>query len=568
MAATTTPTKIALRAVADCPVAGVTVYADRAEVVRTVRFELGGAGLYDVEVKGLSVHVDERSVHVSGGAGAAVILEVATRDAYDEDAGAGSGEERASAAAQKRAKLEELESDLRALENRVGATRRTAAWVDGLAESVQQSPAKMAGRDQTLLSPEWLEKVRQFAAFYATQLRDTGAELIALERQQKDLQERVAALKREINDLSGSSRQHRHRSKTATISLSATAAGPAALELAYVVNGCKWSAAYDCRVDSQGTMGLTYYGVITNGSNEDWVDASVALSTATPSIGGEPPKLGTATVSFYSPVLAPPMRGRGRRASVEFDEMMVCQTMSVESTSSRAMAAAGAPAPPMAVLTTKSSEAIASSTFRIPRKATVLSDNHEHKVTIAVVPNIAARLTYTVVPRLSEFAFLKASATNNSEYPFLPGPCSVFIDSNFVATTSLNHTSVGEDLVFFLGTDPAVKVEYRIPSAVHDEQGLIRKSSVDRFVGSITVKNTKGKDISVVVYEQIPRSDTEQIKVTVQEPDLSRQSRELQLNPKNNIEWRANIAAGQSATFTVRFQVEFPKDKSVSFTWG
>lgn len=38
-----------------------------------------------------------------------------------------------------------------------------------------------------------------------------------------------------------------------------------------------------------------------NKSQEDWLDAQLALSTATPSLGGAPPKLNTLKIAYYQP---------------------------------------------------------------------------------------------------------------------------------------------------------------------------------------------------------------------------------------------------------------------------
>jgi len=45
------------------------------------------------------------------------------------------------------------------------------------------------------------------------------------------------------------------------------------LLLSYVVMGAAWQAAYDVRVQSDNEqLDLTYYGIITNNSLDDWTD--------------------------------------------------------------------------------------------------------------------------------------------------------------------------------------------------------------------------------------------------------------------------------------------------------
>jgi hypothetical protein len=47
------------------------------------------------------------------------------------------------------------------------------------------------------------------------------------------------------------------------------------MQLSYVITGAHWNASYDVRVVSgEKTIELTYYGVITNNSTDDWLNVS------------------------------------------------------------------------------------------------------------------------------------------------------------------------------------------------------------------------------------------------------------------------------------------------------
>ncbi len=93
---------------------------------------------------------------------------------------------------------------------------------------------------------------------------------------------------------------------------------------------------------------------------------------------------------------------------------------------------------PMEVMTTSASEGVTSSTFNIPRKCDIASDNKPHKVTIKII-KLDAVFTYETIPRLQAEAFLKASIKNSAEgYPFLPGDLNIFMDGNFVSKSTMN----------------------------------------------------------------------------------------------------------------------------------
>ena len=72
------------------------------------------------------------------------------------------------------------------------------------------------------------------------------------------------------------------------------------------------------------------------------------------------------------------------------------------------------------------------STFEIPRQATIPSDNNIHKVSIGII-NLKPEFEYETVPRKNAHAFIKAKVVNDSKYALLAGPANVFFDNNFVA---------------------------------------------------------------------------------------------------------------------------------------
>ena len=71
-------------------------------------------------------------------------------------------------------------------------------------------------------------------------------------------------------------------------------------------------------------------------------------------------------------------------------------------------------------------------TFDIPRKASIPADNNAHKVAIAVL-KLSPKFEYECVPKINSHAYIKAKVINESDYPLLAGPASVFLDNNFVA---------------------------------------------------------------------------------------------------------------------------------------
>ena len=77
------------------------------------------------------------------------------------------------------------------------------------------------------------------------------------------------------------------------------------------------------------------------------------------------------------------------------------------------------------------------STFEIPRNATIPSDNNSHKVTIGII-NLKPEFEYESIPKKNTHAFIKAKVINESNYLILAGQANVFFENNFVAKVILS----------------------------------------------------------------------------------------------------------------------------------
>ncbi|CAM9101868.1 unnamed protein product, partial [Laminaria digitata] len=78
--------------------------------------------------------------------------------------------------------------------------------------------------------------------------------------------------------------------------------GPIELEVTYMIRGATWSPSYDLRVDTEtDSISCTYFGRVTQNTTEDWEGVALKLSTAEPTIHGNPPLLGTKTISLKVP---------------------------------------------------------------------------------------------------------------------------------------------------------------------------------------------------------------------------------------------------------------------------
>ncbi|CAF3374423.1 unnamed protein product [Rotaria sp. Silwood1] len=197
------------------------------------------------------------------------------------------------------------------------------------------------------------------------------------------------------------------------------------------------------------------------------------------SLGGAPPKLSTLKINYYKPPVTYSKRTL-RAETVDMDDCVHVQCLlDVQSESIRRSKGAfksyrgkSSLADDLTienqdeeyakaqvnVLASKTEASMSSTGFVIPRQSTIDSDGKPHKVTIGIL-DLTSTFIYTVVPKMSLHAYLKASTVNTSDKPLLAGPVSVFMDNNFVTHSSIDNVCVDDTFDLPLGIDISVKVE-------------------------------------------------------------------------------------------------------------
>ncbi|KAF8313124.1 hypothetical protein DL93DRAFT_2168060 [Clavulina sp. PMI_390] len=343
-----------------------------------------------------------------------------------------------------------------------------------------------------------------------------------------------------------------------TVVLSAEEPGPIELVISYLVTRASWSSLYDVRGDLAGTsrssksaevagpvVRIQYRANITQSTGEDWKNASLTLSTATPLLGTSIPKIQPWHITAWQPSdrqrwtpgvrSTPPVppvppattrktAGVATRRPHESDPDDLFGTYSSLSTPTPLPAASATSGQDNNV-----KEGTISSTFGVDGVWNIPSDGTSHKVSIANI-DLDAEVEWIVVPRNSPSAFLQCRLKNQSSYQFIAGPSAVFLDGNFVAKSTIPNVAPSELFTCSLGVDPFVRVTFHPQSKVSNTMGGTGLSSyiannnprmnVTSFKQRITIKNIRANTAigKMVVHERVPVSEDARIKVLVLQP--------------------------------------------------
>lgn len=524
-------------------ITAVTVYADRAVVTRTASVELA-AGPGELVFANLPESLNEQSLQVSGrGTAGATILDVSAKRTYTEN----TPNERVQALEEQ---LRGLGKQVRGLDDRTQLLNVRAASLDRIEASLFAPPAKDVPRGE-------LEQMNGALTYLTEQRTKIAAERATIDDERADLDRKITAATNQLNELRGGGR--RRAFKTVTVRVVAAQAGRTELSLSYTVGGASWVPSYDARVTSgERSVSLGYFGLVRQGTGEDWKDVALTLSTARPSLGGEAPKLEAWSVEVVDPTIKykqelGEVRMRGARPAA-------APVMALADSAGFGTAAGGPPEEKelnVAVATVDLGST--SATFKIAAATSIPSDNSPQKVPITNTA-LNAQPEYATTPKRQTTAFLTSKVYNNSEFPLLPGAMNVFLDGTFVATSKVATVMPGERFDLALGADEGISVKHKRVSRFVELTGLTNSGTRFTYEFQITVQNNKRTAERVVVSDQVPLSRHEKIIVKQLVPTPT----ELKPDNEGLLKWTLDLKPGEKRELTVKFSIEHPNDVIVT----
>jgi uncharacterized protein (TIGR02231 family) len=533
----------------DAPIRDVTVYSDRALIMRRGQIELE-AGEHEIRVNALPQFLRE-SLRASGrGPEGTRILNVDVSTAFysrppEADI------------LTLQTEIELIQQKLQLLQARQGALGDRRNWLRALGE---QSRDFARGLARGQMKPQ---DCADFFSFTSEQALKDAEAAQDLEIQLKLVQQDLDAKKRELAQKQGYARPDR---KAALVAVSLAEAGTFELEISYLVMNASWYPQYDVRVqfaeeENKGEVEMTYVGMVRQRTGENWENVQLSLSTARPSLASILPELEPWYLNSEQPIqpmmamsmAAPRAPGAGQRmlrakSRADDDELMDSAPV--------AAASFGAAAEVATASVEKTGAAVV---FRAGRSVDIPSDNSSHKTTIAR-DSLPCAFDYVSAPALEENAHLRATITNTSERVLLAGETNIFLSGEYVGSNRIKQVAPTEEFKLFLGIDDNIKVKRELIERGVDKGNLLQRDiRATTYAYRITVHNYTTGTKKIVVRDHLPVSKHERIKVKIQ----SIQPAPAERDKLEILRWRFALAADGEQKLEYRFIVEQPQEMQV-----
>ena len=519
----------------------VTVYADRAMVVRASEVELA-KGLNKVVLDDVPATFLKGTLRASGTAKFGVkILSVKSRSEttreIDDDV------------------VKKLDAELVDLNRRLRDLRDKASvqsQLDGYYRKIKESTLKKIPVD--------IETKRSDAAQWQAIIDFVAGGMRAVREELRKLSADIAKLQKEI----GVTQSERNKAAAGKVNrinytdvvLESARAGWTTLDVSYLMPNASWYPSYDVRLDdATNAVKLDMFAVVTQRSGEDWVDAKVTISTAPASITATMPELSPKKLTWRETAFE---KGygvgavRGGRAETDTRKADKAPT-------SKAKAALK----PGAEATRDSHMARAavlsgytSTSFEIESRDTVKSDGSESRLPVEGVrfAKESVKFNHRATPKLIESAYYFAEMLNSTNIPFLEGEANLYIGQSFVGRTGVKATVPAEKFSLSLGIDKKVKITRRRVKKEIDPSSWGKRKVEQWF--EIEIENYKADPVEMTVFDQIPVSEVKDVSVDFENGKIKAE----EVNKDGVVRWVVTVPARGKLKIDFSYTVKSPKD--------
>ena len=543
----------------------VTLYRGNALVSREVVIPKGPAGPLEILVSPLPTATDPSTVFADNAEGVE-IRSVSCRTRPVEQ-----GEQRRGEVAQLEASILELEQKIANSKNEIALRRIRQDFLRSLGDFV--APAAKQEMAHGVLQADELATVTQM---HFKEYETASQEILQLGFDIDKDQEALTELRNERDKLAAGPPV----TYDAVVYLERVAEGPARLRLNYLVKDCGWSPVYNMRGDTkEGTIDLEFNALIHQVSGEDWKNATVALSTASPTVSAYNPRLTPLHVSVTAAAQQQLERSQNalrynqaqvqKKAAVKgqlrgksIDEMADANFAANDSAASVQLIELSERLSELRLMSEEGADDDLSIQYSLAKPVNLVS-RREGQMVPVLQHRGKADFYHVTVPILTSSVFREAQITNLTERDLLGGQVNVYLDGEFTGRTDMPTIARGLNFTLGFGVDGQLRARRSLLDRRESVQGGNRLVEISV---EVVVDNYKETPVKLLMRERTPfMEDATSLRVALGEmsaPLSSNADYQRFEKPKGILLWELPVKAGsgeKATSLTYAYSLEFDK---------
>lgn len=474
--------------VVDSTITRVTVYQDRAKVVRSLEVP-ASAQQQRLRLSDLPELMDQQSVRWESAEGVMVrslyvqpALSNGDREALDEEV-TKLQDRLADAVAQ----IAVIEQDLETLER---LAQFSASKADGDLNRGQLNAGSLL---------ELMEGLTNRRRALATELQQARRAKLDVDR---DL--------RRLTDGVGAAAEFERPKRSFNVDLIVEAEQGGQLEVTYWVSGVAWTPQYIIEAQSAQAnsvkLQLRLDAQVLQGTGEDWDNVKLTFSTGSPSLQADSPTLVPLRVSV------PGMNGGGQPTANQFgfggwqDQPIMQNNLQVNASAAESQITdVNLKRIPPATLADDAVKNIGDEFYSVDQLISVPSQDNSLAVTLLNVAT-EAKTHHVVTPLLSQFGHRESLIDNPTARGLVGGGCQSYLDGRFVGRSTIPPTASSGKIRIGLGVDQDIRARRQLIGREDKTKGANRLSTLKY---RITLANHLDSVADVRLYDRLPVSSSD-----------------------------------------------------------
>ncbi len=411
---------------------------------------------------------------------------------------------------------------------------------------------KVISNPQTIDS---LPKIKSGLDYYRTRVKEINSELYKKNKELTKLYKEVNDMKYKINlILQNELPQNKQRNEYfIRLNLYADKAIPKArLEYKYLVNNVNWQPIYDLKFyESTKPAEFVLKANLTQNTEEDWNDVKLVFSTETPYFGRN---LG---------VLRPYYIGQEYQKVMSASPGMASKDMArMEESLDEIVATVGgisADTYTNSAYTkmTSTNQTMLGKQFEVGMKHSINSDGKSRTIPLETKTTKAIYKHYAI-PKIEKAAYVSALISDWEDLELMDAKAKLYFENNYSNDIYISSSQTSDSLKLSIGQDRRVAIDRKVVRTKPEKANLTGSMHEREIEIEIEIRNNNSNEIELVLEDQIPISNKENIKVTTKDIDNATHDEKT-----GKLTWNLKLNPSEAKTIKFSYKVRYPKDENL-----
>ncbi|NVK52784.1 MAG: mucoidy inhibitor MuiA family protein [Flavobacteriaceae bacterium] len=164
---------------------------------------------------------------------------------------------------------------------------------------------------------------------------------------------------------------------------------------------------------------------------------------------------------------------------------------------------------------------------------------------------------YYTIPKINKNAFLIAFLTDWEKLNLLEGEANIYFEGTYIGKSLLDTRFTEDKLKISLGKDKNVVINREKIKDFTTKQFIGNKKQENK-AWKISIKNNKSQNINISVFDQIPISTLEEIKVEYDKSNTGNLN-----NETGEVLWKLNLSPNNIKSLLLKYSIKYPKKKKI-----